>query len=115
MITVIASTTQAQAQNHPSKVKFSFKKLPGYFSGTGDTFASLLLFRLLQNPDKLGVAIQKTLGSLMDILKLTYENDKEACLGGFDADACNRREICLVQGQDCLANPSDFYQPVAIE
>lgn len=115
MITIIASTTQAQAERHPSKLKFCFAKIPGYFSGTGDSFASLLLYRLLQHPDQLSVALQKTLGSLMGILKLTVDRDKEACLGGFDADSCNRREICLVEGQDCLANPPEFCDPIAIE
>lgn len=114
-LTVLASTTKPQSAGHPAKMKITLDKLPGYYSGTGDVLASLLLYHLLKNPDKIDSALEASLGSIHGILKQTYEHDKDSCLGGSDSQCCKGRELQLIKGQDFLLHPVGGLQSVSLE
>lgn len=114
-ICVLASTTKRQYAGHPQKMRITLEKLPGYYSGTGDIFASLLLCRLSENIDKLDDALEASLGSIQGILKQTYEHDRSASVGGLDAESCNSREVRLIQEQHFLLQPLTYLKSIPLE
>lgn len=105
-ITVVASTTQQQAQQqHGSTyaVKLSVPRISAYFTGTGDLFTALLLAWLHKCPGDLAAAVEKSVAALQAVLGATVADAGTAAFrGDRDAAVCAARELRLVQSQQCL-------------
>jgi len=71
--------------------KVNIPQIGGYFSGAGDLFSSLFLFWNEQHSKDFPLVLQKTLGTLQELLRATY--------------AAGSAELLLVQNRRCIEQP----------
>lgn len=64
--------------NGGERLRFSIPKLPSQFYGTGDLFSALLLANIHLCQGLLKKALQKTLASIQDVLKVTMVDANKA-------------------------------------
>jgi pyridoxine kinase len=107
-VTLLASTrsTSACSRLLVSRVP----KLRGYFTGTGDLLAALLLGWLSKfpsgNEEDIGRAIDYAVAGLQAVLRDTHRWSSGSGEGGVDKAAWwSRRDLRLVQNQDFLLQP----------
>ena len=72
-LTLVGSTALPQAPGMPSKFTLRVPKRPGYFTGTGDLTAALLLARFAQTPDALASAAELAIASVQGVIAQTAE------------------------------------------
>ena len=70
-LTLVGSTTMPQAAGRPQRFTLRVPKLPGYFTGTGDLTAALLLARFAQQPDCLASACELAVASVQGVISGT--------------------------------------------
>lgn len=67
-LTLVGSTTLPQAAGRPQRFQLRVPKLPGYFTGTGDLTAAMLLARCAQQPDCLASACELAVASVQGVI-----------------------------------------------
>jgi len=121
-ITVVASTTRAQAPQKPQRLLLRVPQIPAYFTGTGDLLSALLLGWMNRHPDDLGLAVAKALGGLQAVLGGTAAAAGASTCGtasGSQAKrssaTCKALELRLIQSQDLLKDPGSLPDIVPLE
>jgi len=101
-LTLVASTTVAQAAGSPSRFRLRVPKRAGYFTGAGDLTAALLLARSAGGPDRLAAAVEAAVASVQGVLQRTAAF--AASPGAPPAPAGN--ELRLVQSAADIISPA---------
>ncbi|CAD7698350.1 unnamed protein product, partial [Ostreobium quekettii] len=104
-ITIIGSTTEPQLESVPSRVRLRLKKLPGYFTGTGDLLAALLVAKLHCHQGRFAAALEEAVAALQGVMAVTADAQGGIAADDRSAEAFRARELRVVQGQYLLEHP----------
>ncbi|KAL6783754.1 PDX2 [Auxenochlorella protothecoides x Auxenochlorella symbiontica] len=119
-VTVLASTTQPQAEGALSTFRILVPRVQAYVTGTGDLFTALLLGWLHKEPGHVQLAVEKALAGLQIILRdsVGTEADGQAPENWQrtkrTAEICRQRELQLVQHSEALLHPHVTYRAEAV-
>ncbi|KAL6784315.1 PDX2 [Auxenochlorella protothecoides x Auxenochlorella symbiontica] len=119
-VTVLASTTQPQAEGALSTFRILVPRVQAYVTGTGDLFTALLLGWLHKEPGHVQLAVEKALAGLQIILRdsVGTEADGQAPENWQrtkrTAEICRQRELQLVQHSEALIHPHVTYRAEAV-
>lgn len=109
-IVLVASTKVPQADGSPATFRLKIPKLPGYFTGTGDLLAALLLARIHERPSHLASAVELAVAGLQGVLAATAAAaGLTALAAGADdrsAEVFKAKELRLIQAQGALLKPA---------
>lgn len=87
--------------NGGERLRFSIPKLPAQFYGTGDLFSALLLANIHLCHGLLKQALQRTLASIQDVLKVTLADAKKLS----DNPGPKELELRLVKSRHYFESP----------
>jgi pyridoxine kinase len=103
-VTIVASCRGIDRRVLVSKVG----KIDGYFTGTGDLFAALLLGWLSRLPVDLSQAVDHALAGLQAVLQDTHRYaESQSQVEKYSAEWWSNRDLRLVQNQDRIAHPPE--------
>lgn len=103
---LLIGSHQKEKGQSPAQFKIVIRKIPAYFTGTGDLMTALLLGWSNKYPDNLDKAAELAVSSLQALLMRTV-NDYERA--GYDPKSSSL-EIRLIQSQDDIRNPEVKYK-----
>ncbi|KAF8060301.1 hypothetical protein HT031_004836 [Scenedesmus sp. PABB004] len=110
VITLLASTRLPQAPGRPSAFRLRIPQLSGYYTGTGDLLAALLLAWTHRCPGDLAAAVEAAVAGLQAVLRLTAAaagpEVLAAAKGDRSAAAFRAKELRVVAGAHLLAAPA---------
>lgn len=110
--------TSQQVGDHVVQHLISFPTYPGYFTGTGDLFASLVVARIQESIKQNGRsnyslvnAVYRVVCSVNHIAKMTYLHQQTILHDKKNKDAAEISRTCelrLIQGKKAIEEPENF-------
>jgi pyridoxine kinase len=111
VLTLVGSTRTVQAAGCPARFALRVPRLAGYFTGTGDLTAALLLARTAEAPGRLAAAAEMAVAGVQAVLRRTVA---AAAAAGPDGGP-SARELRLVQSADELRAPVVTHRAFALD
>ncbi|KAM7516359.1 hypothetical protein LguiA_005942 [Lonicera macranthoides] len=102
---LLIGSHQKEKGQTPAQFKIMIRKIPAYFTGTGDLMTALLLGWSNKYPDNLDKAAELAVSSLQALLVKTLGDYERV---GYDPKSSSL-EIRLIQSQDYIRNPEVKY------
>ncbi|KAK3249284.1 hypothetical protein CYMTET_41274 [Cymbomonas tetramitiformis] len=98
-LSILGSTRVVQDEGCPSQFIIRVRRIPSYFTGTGDLLAALLLAWTSRQPRDLAGAASKALCSLQGVLQRTAQGHSNG------SPSMASRELKLIQSREEIISP----------